>query len=348
MKITALQGVPLWIVLLATSCGWSGSVEQKSSEPANQGIERLDPRIDRLIPVDAKLEKLAEGFQWAEGPLWVADGGYLLFSDVLQNSIFRWSEQEGLRLFRRPSGFTGTDPPGRETGSNGLTLDGEGRLVMCQHGDRQVARLEVDGTETVLVSRFEGKRLNSPNDLVFDSSGALYFTDPPYGLDGLNDNPRKELGFNGVYRLAPSGELQLLTSELTFPNGIAFSPDEAVLYVANSDPQRAVWMAYDVAPDGTLANGRVFFDATAMVGKLPGLPDGLKVDQQGNLFATGPGGVYIFALEGTLLGRINPGVATANCAWGNDGRTLYLTADSFLYRIRLSTHGTIPGSSDAE
>lgn len=305
-------------------------------------IERLDPALDKLIPPGAVIEKLAEGFDWSEGPAWVPADGCVLFSDVPRNTVYKWKPGAGVSVFLKPSGYTGPPKPGqREPGSNGLTLDAEGRLILCEHGDRRVARLEKDGRKTTLADRFEGKWLNSPNDVVFKSNGDLYFTDPPYGLPKLNNDPAKELPFNGVYRLAKNGALMLLTKEMTFPNGLAFSPDEKTLYVANSDPQRAIWMAYDVKPDGTLANGRVFFDATPMRKGRKGLPDGMKVDARGNLFATGPGGVLIFSPDGKHLGMLNTGEATANCAWGDDGSTLYITADMFLCRVKTKTRGAL-------
>jgi len=231
-------------------------------------IERLQPDLDVLVPPDAKIEIVAEGFDWSEGPVWRKSGGYLLFTDIPKNTIYRWKEGEGVTVFLRPAGYTGPEPPGVELGSNGLAFDAEDRLVMADHGNRQIARLnERNYTKTTLADRYQGKRLNSPNDLVFRSNGDLYFTDPPYGLRGLNQDPNKELDFNGVYRLTPSGELTLLTRELTFPNGIAFSPDERTLYVANSDPNRAIWMAFDVLEDGTIGNGRVLFDATRSSGR---------------------------------------------------------------------------------
>lgn len=321
--------------------GLPGAVraEAPRSYPTLGSIERLDPRIDALVPRDAVIEQLAEGFDWTEGPVWMREGGYLLFSDIPPNSIFKWSPESGVSLFLKPSGYTGSTPRGGEPGSNGLLVDSQGRLVLCEHGDRRIARLEADGTKTTLADRYEGKRFNSPNDATWHSSGALYFTDPPYGLEGNNDDPAKELPFNGVYRLAPDGEVTLLTDQMTFPNGIAFSPDEKTLYVAQSDPRRAIWMAYAVNDDGTLGEGRVFFDATDRVGKYKGLPDGLKVDCEGNLFATGPGGVLIFAPDGTHLGTLLTGEATANCGFGDDGRTLYITADMYICRVRLSTKG---------
>jgi gluconolactonase len=275
--------------------------------------------------------------------VWVKDkdGGHLLFSDIPRNRVVQWTEKSGLEVYLHPSGYTAATPRAGEPGSNGLLLDAEGRLILCQHGDRRVARLEKDRKELhTLADRFEGKRLNSPNDAVFHSSGDLFFTDPPYGLEKGVDDPARELDFQGVYRLTPAGDLILLTKEISSPNGIAFSPDEKTLYVACSDPEKAVWYAYDVKEDRSITSGRIFFDATPAVkaGK-KGLPDGLKVDRDGNLFATGPGGVLIFAPDGTHLGTINTGEATANCGWGEDGSVLYITADMYLLRVRTGTKG---------
>jgi gluconolactonase len=302
-------------------------------------ILREDPRLDALIAPDAKIEVLGSGFEWAEGPVWFAKGEYLLFSDIPRNSVMKWKDGEGISLFLKPAGYTGIADYGREPGSNGLTVDREGRLTLCEHGDRRIARLYWEGGKRTLVDNYQGKRLNSPNDLVFKSNGDLYFTDPPYGLPKRADDPARELDFCGVYRLKPSGELTLLTRDMTFPNGLAFSPDEKMLYVAQSDPNKAIWMAFPVNADGTLGQGRVFKDVTTMVKSLPGLPDGMKVDHQGNLFATGPGGIHVMAPDGTLLGRIETGQATANCAWGNDGSVLYITADKYLCRLRTKTKG---------
>ena len=304
-------------------------------------IERLDPALDALVPRDARIEKLAEGFQWSEGPVWRKSGGYLLFSDIPSNTIFRWKDGEGISVFLRPAGYTGPTPFGRELGSNGLTFDANDKLVMADHGNRQVARLNDSlYTKTTLADRWEGKRFNSPNDLVYHPNGDLYFTDPPYGLDGTNDSKAKELPYNGVYRLRPNGELTLLTKDLTFPNGIAISPDLKTLYVAVSDAKKPLWMAYDIQPDGTIAHGRVFFDPAALVaqGRI-GSPDGMKVDRSGNLFATGPGGVLVFSPSGKHLGTIVTGERTANVAFGDDGSTLYMTADHKLMRVRLTTKG---------
>lgn len=302
-------------------------------------VVRLDPALDKLIPQDAKIEVIAQGFTWTEGPVWVKDGGYLLFSDIPRNSIFRWDEKNGVKLFLSPSGYTGRDFYGLEPGANGLVIDPQGRLVCCEHGDRRVSVLTKGGGKRTLVDNYQGKRLNSPNDACFKSNGDLYFTDPPYGLPQRELDPLRELDFFGVYRLSTDGKLTLLTTEMTRPNGIAFSPDEKTLYVAQSDPKAALWKAFPVKEDGTLGESRLFYDATDQVGKLPGLPDGLKTDVNGNVFATGPGGCYIFTPEGKVLGRIDTGQRTANCNWGDDGSTLYLCADMYVCRIRTTTKG---------
>jgi len=303
-------------------------------------IVRLDPRFDLLVPRDAVLEKVAGGFAWVEGPVWDRKVGYLLFSDIPNNSVFKRQEGAGVSLFLKPSGYTGEAVfEGREPGSNGLAFDSDGRLVLCEHGDRRIARLEADGRKTTLADRYEGKRLNSPNDLVFKTNGDLYFTDPPFGLPKAFDDPAKELDFSGVYRLSTSGQLSLLTRDIKAPNGIAFSPDEKTLYVSNADPNAAVWMAYHVRDDGTLGSGRVFFDATSWTRAKRGVPDGMKIDKDGNIFAAGPGGIHVFAPNGTHLGGIETGLATSNAAWGDDGSVLYITASTAIYRIRLSTTG---------
>ena len=307
-------------------------------------IERLDPALDKLIAPDAKIEVLAQGHDWTEGPLWIKRGGYLLFSDIPKNSIYRWKEGEGEKLYLQPSGYTGKEPRGGETGSNGLILDREGRLIMCQHGDRRMARMDapLDSPKpqfTPLAVRHQGKRFNSPNDAVFHSNGDLYFTDPAYGLEKQWEDPAREIPYAGVYRRSASGEITLLTSDMTRPNGLAFSPDERRLYIAQSDAKAAIWRVFDVRRDGAIENSRVLLDVTSMVPTKKGLPDGLKIDTEGNLFATGPGGVLVITPEGKHLGTIATGQATSNCAFGDDGRTLYMTADDYVMRVRLKTKG---------
>lgn len=303
-------------------------------------LEVNDPMFFALIPAATPIEKLASGFDWSEGPVWMKKGGYLLFSDVPSNTVYRWKAGQGVSIYLKPSGYTGATPRAGEPGSNGLTVDSEGRLTLCEHGDRRVGRIEKGGRHITLADRYQGKRFNSPNDLAYKSNGDLYFTDPPYGLVKNVDDPMKEISFQGVYRLKPGGEVTLLTDKLTRPNGLAFSPDEKTLYVAVSDPAMPVIMAYDVKADGTIANGRVFFDARPLTApNRKGLPDGLKVDKDGNLFATGPGGVLIITAQGKHLGSILTGEATANCGWGDDGSTLYITADMFLCRVKTKTKG---------
>jgi gluconolactonase len=318
-----------------------------SAEPAKTlgTIERADPAFDKLVPKDAVIEMLVEKkFAWAEGPVWLKTEKALLFSDIPPNKIWRWKEGDGLKEFLTPSGYTGKAPfTGKEPGSNGLTINKDGQLILCQHGDRRVVAMDLTkkGEFKTLADKYQGKRLNSPNDLVYHSNGDLYFTDPPYGLPKGVDDPAKELKFQGVYRLKPSGDLTLLTDSMSRPNGIAFSPDEKTLYVANSDPEKPVWMQFPVKADGTLGEGKVFFDSTEWFKKKkPGLPDGMKVDKDGNLWATGPGGVFVINKDGKYLGMLATGVPTANCGWGDDGSTLYITADKNLVRVKTLTKGT--------
>ncbi|ALA60403.1 SMP-30/gluconolactonase/LRE family protein [Nitrospira moscoviensis] len=309
------------------------------AETVPLAITSLDPRFDLLVPHDAALETIADGFTWVEGPVWHRQGGYLLFSDIPANRIYKWKAGEGVSLFLEGSGYSGSTPfVGKEPGSNGLALDSKGNLLLCRHGDRQIGRLEADGRITVLADHYGGYPLNSPNDLVFKSNGDLYFTDPPFGLPGVFDDPAKA-PVQGVYRLANDGTVVRLISDIKAPNGIAFSPDEKTLYVSDVDPKRAAWLAYDVQPDGTVANGRVLLDATRWRQDPFFGPDGFKVDRHGNLFGARPGGISVIASDGTLLGTIETGRPTSNVAWGEDGRTLFVTGGSALYRLRLATGG---------
>jgi gluconolactonase len=335
------------LALAATACHQAAPVTIASAAGAapsiapGSRIERLDPALDALIPANARVEKLADGFDWAEGPVWRRDKGYLLFSDIPKNTIYKWKEGEGITIFLRPAGYSGPRPQGRELGTNGLAVDAQGRLVVADHGNRQIALVNDSlFTKTVLADRYDGKRFNSPNDLVFRANGDIYFTDPPYGLWKLNADSAKELPFNGIYRLTPSGTVTLLSRELTFPNGIGISPDGNTLYVALSDADNPYIMAYDIQADGTVARARRFFDSNALIKQgIKGWHDGLKVDRHGNLFATGPGGVLVISPQGKHLGTIVTGDVTANCAWGDDGSTLYMTVNHALMRVRTSTKG---------
>ena len=326
-------------------CAFLGLMHTLSAQtlyPTLGQIQYDDPRFEKLIPRGTELEVLATGFDWSEGPVWVKNGNFLIFSDVPQNTIFKWSEKGGISVFLKPSGYTGLATYGDEPGSNGLIIDDKGRLISCEHGDRRVSAMPLaGGGKITLADRYQGKRFNSPNDVVQHAgNGSYYFTDPPYGLPKKADDPTRELPGFGVYRIAPDGQVTMVIENLTRPNGLAFSPDGQTLYVAQSDPDKAVIMAYAVKSDGNLGEGRLFYDATSSVKKgLSGLPDGLKIDQTGNVWTTGPGGLLVLSPEGALMGRIETGQATANCAWGEDGKTLYITADGYLCRIRTSVMG---------
>ena len=316
----------------------------QETTPDMPKIERLHPALDRLIAPDAKIEILAQGYDWSEGPVWVKDGGFLLFSDVPQNVIVRWKEGEGAREWLKPSGYTGREPRGAELGSNGLVIDREGRLIICQHGDRRIARMEAPLSApapnfSTIADRYEGARLNSPNDAVFHRNGDLYFTDPPYGMVKQFEDPARELPYQGVFRTHRNGAVSLLTRDMTRPNGLGFSPDGKTLHISQSDPAAPIWRAFDVRADGSLGASRILFDASSLAKTRRGMPDGLKVDMEGNLFAAGPGGVLILTPEGRHLGTILTEQATGNCAFGDDGRTLYMTADMYLMRIRLKARG---------
>ena len=311
---------------------------EKAAFKTTGSVERLSEAINELIAKDAKIEVLADGFTWTEGPLWVEDGQYVLFSDIPPNRIMKWSEKEGLSLYLTPSGYTGEEKRAGEPGSNGLILDAAGNLVLCQHGDRRMAKMttSLDNPQPqfeTIIDKYEGKRFNSPNDAVYDSQGNLYFTDPPYGLAGNVDDPAKEIDFQGVYRYSKEGQLSLISDKITRPNGIGLSPDEKTLYVACSDRKAATWTAFTLNEDGTVASERLFHDATGSQEK--GLPDGLKVDKKGNIWATGPGGVWVFNPAGEVLGKIKTGEATSNCALDADQTTLYMTCDDYLMRIKL-------------
>ena len=328
------------MIIILANC-WTITAQQSTNLRTIGKVVRVENRINELISPDAEIEHLASGLAWSEGPLWISDsgGGYLIFSDIPRNSVMKWQEGAGVSLFMKPSGYTGITNYGREPGSNGLALDLQGRIIFCEHGDRRISRLENQGGKRTLVDSYKSRRLNSPNDAAVKSNGDIYFTDPPYGLPKGYGDARRELDFCGVFRLSTSGEITLLTKEMTRPNGIAFSPDEKVLYVAQSDSENPIIKAFAVKSDGTLGSGKVLYDFASLMKKYPGSPDGLKVDQKGNLFATGPGGVYIITPKGEHLGRIHTGKRTSNCAWGNDGSVLYMTVDDYLCRIKTKTKG---------
>ena len=325
--------LPIALCLLAAGCG---NKSNPASEASVGTIVRLDPAFDALVPASARIEKLAGGFQFTEGPLWRPQGA-LWFSDVVGNVVRQWTPDGKVIEILRPGGADHSDaPPGSFIGPNGMIADADGAVLLCQHGNRRIVHIAKDRQMMILIDRYDGKRLNSPNDLVYKSDGALYFTDPPYGLVKQDDDPAKELKFNGVFRFA-QGKLEPVIKDLTRPNGIAFSPDEKYLYIANSDEKNKVWMRYEVQPDGTVKDGKVFFDVTAE--KEDGNPDGMKVDSQGNLYCAGPAGIWVFSPDGKHLGTIKPPETPANCNWGDDGKSLYITARTGLYRIKLAATG---------
>lgn len=330
-------------VLLACQESPSEATQEAPAYETTGSIEVMDPAISDIIDADAEIQVLADSFSWSEGPLWIGDeDGFLVLTDVPQNKAWKWSEAGGKELYLSPSGYTGEERDGSMEGANGLALDPEGNLVLCQHGDRRVARMMADPaspepTYETITDEFDGMAYNSPNDLTYTEDGTLFFTDPPYGLQfGQWDTINREIPFEGVYRMKTDGEITVVDESLTRPNGIALSPDESRMYVANSDPEMALWKVYDRAENGSYTNGRVFFDATSEVGEEhPGLPDGLRVLSSGDIVASGPGGIWIFSAEGTPLGRINTGVPTANCEVAADGH-LYITANHRLLRVRLN------------
>jgi gluconolactonase len=329
-----------WLAIFAVAaCSSPKTQEETPAQFQTIGsIDRLDSAINVLIPADTQIEVLASGFEWAEGPLWLEDQQALIFTDVPTNKIWKWTEKDSLSLYLTPSGYLGDRTDKREPGANGLALDPAGNLILCQHGERQIGKMlaSLDAPKTefeALVSEYEGKRFNSPNDLTFNSNGQLFFTDPPYGMDPWDE---KQLDFQGVYRLDPDGKLSLLVDSLSRPNGIALSPDQRTLYIAQSDPQKARYYAFDLDESGDVISGKVLFDATSLQGETrKGLPDGLKVHSDGTLFATGPGGVLVISPEGKHLTTILTENGTANCGFDSDEKFLYMTADGFLMRIAL-------------
>jgi len=309
--------------------------------PRTGSVIRNSTLMDEIIPPGELPEIIAEGFEWTEGPLWLPDQNILLFSDIPENSIFQWSEESGLKLYLKPSGYTGTTPRGGETGSNGLVLNNKGQLVLCQHGDRRMALmnapLDKPAPEFItLADNWQGKKFNSPNDAVYNSKGDLFFTDPAYGMEFGFKDPKREMDFTGVYKLSREGVLTLLTDKMTAPNGIDLSPDETRLYVTNSGAgTQAIWMEYRFREDGSLDEGRIFYDASDKGAMGVGGPDGLEVRNDGIIFSSGPGGIWIFTPEGTHLGTVLTGQQTSNCSIDYKGKYLYFTADMYIMRIKL-------------
>jgi gluconolactonase len=339
--ITSGTHMKLRSCLLVATALWSMTMNARTATLGE--IERFDAALDAIVPQDWRIEKLAEGFQWSEGPVWMKVGEYLLFDDVPGNTMYRWSQQDGLSVFLKPSGYSGNQPElFAEPGTNGLFPDGDHTILMADHGNRMVARFDVrTKKKSPLATHFAGKRFNSPNDVIKRRDGVIFFTDPPYGLAGRNESPVKELDFNGVYRLDIDGSVHLLDKEMTFPNGLSLSPDERTLIVANSDPKQPIWMAFTLDAQGNVVSKRVFADASDLaVRKYPGLPDGLRITGDGTVFATAPGGVLVMDSNAKRLGLIRTGTAIANCAFGDDGKTLYMTSDNFLARIKLNIDGS--------
>ncbi|MBW6478968.1 MAG: SMP-30/gluconolactonase/LRE family protein [Bacteroidales bacterium] len=300
-------------------------------------IEIYDSIALSLIDIDATFEILAKGFWWSEGPLWVDELQAVLLSDVPANKIYKWSEKDSLVIYLESAGHSGEDHKDSGFGPNGLILDLENNLVLCQHGDRRIARMDADlknpqAQFITLADTYEGKQFNSPNDLVMDYAGNIYFTDPPYGRP---ENQTGEMGINGVFKISSDKEVSLLIDSLTWPNGIALSLDQQILYINQSDPENPVLYGYDVALDGSLGNGRVLFDFKPLAENAGGLPDGLKVHKSGNIFATGPGGVHIISPDGKHLAAIKTGKSTANCAFDTDQKYLYTTTTDLLLRVKL-------------
>jgi len=331
--------VSSFALTMALACNNTQQTQQMTYKTTGS-IERIDPALDAIIDIGTTAEIIAEGYEWSEGPLWVESEQMLLFSDVPTNTVYKWTEKNGAKIYLQPSGYTGSAPSNsKEPGSNGLLLDGQGNLVLCQHGNRQLARMDAplnqpEATFVALADNYDGKRFNSPNDAAYNSAGELFFTDPPYGLPSQNDeDPTKEIAYNGVYKIDTNGKVVLLTDSITRPNGIAFFPGENRLLIANSDPNAANWYLLEVGDKQ--ANPTLFYSATDERDGLKGLPDGLKIDKKGTVFASGPGGIWIFNRNGKVLGKIKLDEATSNVALSDDEKTLYVTNDGYVLRIKL-------------
>ena len=328
-----------FMLILTMACNPTPKSNQITDKVVGH-IERLDPALDEIIDVNAQAEIIAEGFEWCEGPLWVESEQMLLFSDVPANTVYKWTEEKGTEVYLQPSGYTAAEPSNRkEPGSNGLVLDTDGNLVLCQHGNRQLAKMDAplnrpSATFTTLAATYNGKRFNIPNDAIYTRAGELFFTDPPYGLPTQNDSdPTKEIPFNGIYKVTPTGEIVLLADRITRPNGLAFFPGEEKLLIASSDPDAANWYTLDITD--SLSTPTLFYSATNERQGLKGLPDGLKIDKNGTVFASGPGGVWIFNREGNILGKVRLDKAASNVALSADEKTIYITNHQDVLRLKL-------------
>jgi gluconolactonase len=320
------------LVAIITSCN-------TKEEKTIGSIERIDPELNSIIDAKAKVEVIADSFVWSEGPVWVDQYKMLLFSDVPKNTIYKWTEEKGLETYLTPSGFTGEKSLSQEPGSNGLTLK-DGKLVMCQHGDRRIAMMDapLDAPKPNFISiadNYNGKKFDSPNDVIIRSNGDVFFTDPPYGLPNHENDSTKEAPYQGVYKASADGKVTLLVDSLTKPNGIAFLPGEKTFIVANSDPDKAIWYAFDLGENDSVTNARIFYNATSFAKTEKGLPDGFKVDKQGNVFASGPGGIWIFNKDAKVIGKIKLTEATSNIALADDDKTLFATCDMYVIRVKL-------------
>lgn len=333
----------LSIAIIMSACNNESKPTETKSDPAKYKtigtFERLDPAFDAIVSADAKAEVIAEGFDWSEGPLWIESQKMLLFSDVPTNKIFKWTEEKGHELYLEPSGYTDTVPRGGEMGSNGLTLGLAGELILCQHGNRQMAKMDAPLDQpkpsfTPLANRYDGKKFNSPNDAVVSSAGELFFTDPPYGLVKNVDDPTKEIPWQGVYKVKKDGTVILLVDSITRPNGIAFFPGEKRLLVACSDPEKPNWYVFDVDGD-KLTNGKIFYSMAGYDSTWKGLPDGFKIDKNGNVITSGPGGVLFLNSEGRLLGKLRLDEATSNISLSSDEKTIYITNDMYVLRLKM-------------
>ena len=336
-KIKHVPGLRLFLImiLMAAVLNSCNNGKKKFGE-----FERIDPELNSIIGNDAKIEIIADGHEWTEGPLWVEEKKFLLYSDIPRNSIYKWTREKGSELYLKPSGYTGTVKRGGETGSNGLLLNNKSQLVLCQHGDRRMALMDasLDQPKPIFITladNYAGKKFDSPNDAVFRSNGDLFFTDPPYGLEKNVDDPAKAAPYQGVYKLSVDGKVTLLTDTITRPNGIAFFPGEKTILIGSSDPEKAVWYAFDMGENDSLTNSRIFFDATPFKNSGKGSPDGMKIDKGGNVFATGPGGIWIFNKNGKVLGKIKIPESTSNCALADNDKTLYVTADMYVLKITM-------------